>query len=111
VPNRSVRTVRSVATRDRMHIAGCDPHTGAGLIPLHYRQAVYYTLMKYPESGAIRPSPSPWASPILCVPKKNGEVRIAIDYRVLSSLTKVAATPTTRTKEILQIIWKVIIFL
>jgi len=71
-------------------------------VPIHYRKAVYDTIMKYLECGALVSSQSPWASPILCVPKKNQEVRVCIDYRRLNAVTQVPAIPIPRTKEILQ---------
>jgi hypothetical protein len=71
-------------------------------IPLHYRKAVYETFMKYLECGAVRPSHSLWASPILCVPKKTGEIRVCIDYRALNHITKVPAIPIPLTQELIQ---------
>lgn len=71
-------------------------------IPLHYRQAVYETFMKYLECGAVRPSNSAWASPILCVPKKTGEIRVCIDYRALNHITRVPAIPIPLTHELIQ---------
>lgn len=37
--------------------------------------------------GIVRPSKSPWASPIHIVPKKNGELRICGDFRRLNAIT------------------------
>lgn len=71
-------------------------------IPLHYRKAVYETFMKYLECGAVRPSQSAWASPILCVPKKTGEIRVCIDYRALNHITKVPAIPIPFISELTQ---------
>jgi hypothetical protein len=39
------------------------------------------------EIGHIAPSDSPWSAPILFVRKKNGTLRMCIDYRALNELT------------------------
>jgi hypothetical protein len=39
------------------------------------------------EKGFIRPSASPWGSPALFVPKKDGTQRLCVDYRVLTAIT------------------------
>jgi len=43
--------------------------------------------------GLIRRSENPMASPIVCVAKKDGGVRIACDYRYLNSFTVGDAFP------------------
>jgi len=40
------------------------------------------------RNGIIRDSTSPYASPVVLVRKKNGETRLAIDYRGLNKITK-----------------------
>ena len=39
------------------------------------------------EQGFIRPSVSPWGAPVLFVKKKDGSLRMCIDYRMLNSIT------------------------
>lgn len=54
--------------------------------PNHY-EAVRKHLKTLLEAGIIRESESPYSSPIVVVRKKNGEVRLCIDYRKLNTLT------------------------
>ena len=39
------------------------------------------------DKGFIRPSFSPWGAPILFVKKKDGSLRLCIDYRQLNKVT------------------------
>ena len=44
-------------------------------------------LQELTESGFIRPSTSLWGAPVLFVKKKDGSMRMCIDYRMLNSVT------------------------
>lgn len=39
------------------------------------------------KEGVIRPSKSPYSSPIVLVRKKNGDIRLYVDYRELNKIT------------------------
>ena len=53
------------------------------------------------DCGHVSPSMSPWASPVLLVPKKCGGLRFCIDYRKLNAVTKKDAFPLPRISSIL----------
>ena len=44
-------------------------------------------LSDYLDNGFIRPSMSPWGAPVLFVKKRDGSMRMCIDYRHLNKLT------------------------
>ena len=39
------------------------------------------------SKGSVRPSTSPWGAPILFVKKKDGSLRLFINYRELNKVT------------------------
>ena len=58
-------------------------------------------LEKLQQQGSVRPSCSPWASPIVLVRKKDGTARPCVDYRCLNALTRKDAFPLPRTDDCL----------
>ncbi|GFR91454.1 polyprotein [Elysia marginata] len=53
------------------------------------------------SSGIIEPSSSPYASPITVVKKKDGTIRLCIDFRRLNSITELDAEPIPTLEELL----------
>lgn len=51
------------------------------------------------EAQVIRESSSPFASPIVLVKKKDGSLRLCVDYRLLNSKTRKDAFPLPRIEE------------
>ena len=52
------------------------------------------------EKGFIRHSVSPWGSPVLFVKKKDGTLRLCVDYRKLNKLTIKNKYPLTRIDDL-----------
>jgi hypothetical protein len=65
------------------------------------REEVQKQIHNLLNAGLIRPSNSPWASPIVLVRKKDGSVRMCVDYRRLNQIAKMDAYPLPRLDETL----------
>ncbi|KAJ9545341.1 hypothetical protein OSB04_025048 [Centaurea solstitialis] len=57
-------------------------------------------LQELSEKGFIRPSSSPWGAPVLFVKKKDGSMRMCIDYRELNKVTVKNRYPLPRIDDL-----------
>ena len=71
-------------------------------LPFHHRAEVEKQVHDMLAQGVIQRSISPWSSPFILVKKKDGSYRFRIDYRKLSSVTKIDAHPLPRVDNLLE---------
>ena len=70
-------------------------------VPFTVRQEVARQLRDMQRQGVIQPSTSPWASPMVLVRKKDGDLRLCVDYHHLNSVTKTDTFPIPRIDDLL----------
>ena len=68
----------------------------------HLRQEANRQVDVLLKNGVVEPSTSPWSSPVLMVPKKDGSYRFCVDFRSLNSITQRAEYPCPRVDECLE---------
>jgi len=52
------------------------------------------------QKGYTRPNLSPWGAPVLFVKKKDGTLRLCVDYRELNKVTVKKKYPLPRTDDL-----------
>ncbi|KAH9088485.1 hypothetical protein LEN26_019472 [Aphanomyces euteiches] len=67
-------------------------------------------LNQYLDLGLIRPSKSPWSSPVLMIRKPDGSIRFCIDYRKLNSVTVKDSYPMPRIDDLLDVLGRTKLF-
>ena len=70
-------------------------------VPHAYRGMVEAELKEMLDSGIIEPSASHWSAPIMLVKKKDGSLRLYVDYCRLNSVSQIDAYSMPRVDELL----------
>lgn len=71
-------------------------------VPIGAREKLKAILSDLLERGIIKRSRSPWASPVVLVRKKDGSLRLCVDYRELNKHTRQDAYPLPTVDAMLQ---------
>ena len=85
-----------------IHLVDREPVNAAyRKIPPHLYQEVRNYIEDLETNGWIRESFSSYSSPIVCVRKKDGQLRMCVDYRQLNAKTVTDSQPIPRIQDIL----------
>ncbi|GBG92337.1 hypothetical protein CBR_g55217 [Chara braunii] len=107
VPDDIHRVIADILTEYQRAISVSDTNIGLSLViqheiqtgnhsPIHCkpyryslieRKKTLERIREFEASGWIEPATGPWSFPVVLVPKKNGAIRIYIDYRKLNEIT------------------------
>ncbi len=79
-------------------------------LPLVKREQVDAEVDKMLAQGVIRPSQSPWASPVTLVPKRDGTTRFCVDFRSVNDITRKDAHPIPIVQDIFDTLGKSTVF-
>ena len=97
VPGRTGVCQLVIETGDAQPIAS-GPHR----VPDRLKEGVRLEVAKLVEMGVVEESTSPWASPIVPVPKADGSLRLCIDYRHLNGVSQADPYYMATLEEILE---------
>lgn len=94
---------RTSLRRHRIDTADVPPiKQAARRIPFARRNEALQLVEEMAQQGVIRPSKSPWCSPVVLVKKKDGSTRFCVDYRQVNEATKKDSYPLPRIDLILE---------
>ena len=108
-----VREFSDIFSRSKADIGFCDHvsheiDTGSARpinlryqrIPMNVEETVDTKVNEMLQNGVITESSSPWNSPIVVVAKKDGDIRLCVDYRKLNTVTKRPIFPIPEAQEL-----------
>lgn len=85
-----------------VHLKTDEPiHSRPYPIPQSMKETIRDEVKTMLEMKVIEPSTSPYAAPVVIVPKKDGKVRFCVDYRKLNSVTVIDNEPIPNIEEIM----------
>ena len=70
--------------------------------PYHLREEAERQVELLCRQGVVEQSASPWSSPVLMVPKKDGTFRFCVDFRGLNAITQVSEFPIPRVEDCIE---------
>lgn len=70
-------------------------------VPFALRERVTALVDEMLRGGVVKESCSPWASPVVLVKKKNGDLRFCVDYRRINAVTHKDVFPIPRIDDLL----------
>ncbi|GBG82650.1 hypothetical protein CBR_g35015 [Chara braunii] len=95
----------SVVVQHEIHTENHSPiHCEPYRYSLTARKTALQRIREFEANGWIEPATGPWSFPVVLVPKKNGPVRICIDYRKLNDITIKDVYPLPRIDDLLDAI-------
>ena len=93
---------RTTRVQHRIHTGDHPPiKQSVRRVPVAHREQAKEGIQDMLQKGIIRPSSSPWASPLVLVRKNDGSMRFCVDYHQLNSVTRKDAYPIPRIDETL----------
>ena len=91
----------SIDTGEHPPIKQCPRRT-----PFVHREKIAQLVNDMLKQQVVQPSSSAWASPVVLVPKKDGNLRFCVDYRKVNAVTKKDVYPLPRVDDILDTLGK-----
>ena len=95
-PGKTNLTEHRIITRDAFPVR-LQPYR----LPYAYREMVQEEIEQVLDHGIIEPSVSEWSAPMVIVKKKDGSIRLCVDYRQLNAVSEGDAYPMPRIDDLI----------
>ena len=95
-PGRTQEAVIEIQTGEALPI-----HSPPYRLPHARKEMVQKEIQQMLRDDLIEPSTSAWVSPIVLVTKKDGSIRICVDYRKINAVTHPDPFPMPRIEEMI----------